>query len=127
MTDTKSAPAIAATLETYFRMWNETDARERTKLIAAVFTDDGRHVDPAADARGHAALGEMVAGIQDHYPGHVIRQTSGVDTHNNQFRVGWELAAPDGSVVVAGIDAGEVADDGRIRRITGFWGNLPES
>jgi hypothetical protein len=51
---------------------------------------------------------------------------SGVDTHHDQVRFGWELAAPNGSVVVSGIDVGGLAPDGRLRRITGFFGELPK-
>jgi hypothetical protein len=50
---------------------------------------------------------------------------SAVDAHHAELRFGWELAAPDGAVVVAGIDIGELAPDGRLRRITGFFGELP--
>jgi hypothetical protein len=32
---------------------------------------------------------------------------------------------PDGTVALAGIDVGEVGEDGRLRRITGFFGDLP--
>jgi hypothetical protein len=35
-----------------------------------------------------------------------------------------ELVGPDGTVAVAGVDVGELADDGRLRRITGFFGDL---
>ena len=37
------------------------------------------------------------------------------------------LVGPDGAVAVAGMDVGEVAADGRLRRITGFFGGLPEA
>lgn len=125
MTDTSTDSGLSATLEAYLRMWHETDAAKRAELVATVFTEDGRHVDPNADARGHAALSEMVGDIQARFRGHEVRQASGVDAHNDQIRFGWELVDPDGTVVLAGIDAGEVADDGRLRRITGFWGDLP--
>ena len=35
------------------------------------------------------------------------------------------VVGPDGTVAVSGIDVGELADDGRLRRITGFFGELP--
>jgi hypothetical protein len=38
---------------------------------------------------------------------------------------GWELVGPDGAVALAGLDVGEVAADGRLRRIVGFFGQLP--
>jgi hypothetical protein len=51
---------------------------------------------------------------------------SGVDTHHDHFRFAWDLVGPDGAVAVGGIDVGEVADDGRLQRITGFYGPLPD-
>ena len=35
-----------------------------------------------------------------------------------------ELVGPDGTVALKGLDVGEVGDDGRLRRITGFFGEL---
>jgi len=46
--------------------------------------------------------------------------------HHDQLRFAWELAAPNGAVTVAGIDVGALASDGRLHRITGFFGELPE-
>jgi hypothetical protein len=67
----------------------------------------------------------MVDAIQARFPDHRFRRCSGVDTHHDQLRFAWDLAGPDGAVVVAGLDLGELAGDGRLRRITGFFGDLP--
>jgi hypothetical protein len=67
----------------------------------------------------------MITAVHEQFPGFQMRVTSGIDAHNDQLRFGWELLGADGTPVVAGIDAGELADDGRLRRITGFWGDLP--
>ena len=37
----------------------------------------------------------------------------------------WDLVTPEGAVVVAGVDIGALASDGRLRRITGFFGEVP--
>lgn len=79
------------------------------------------------EAEGHAALGSMVAGVQDRFAGHLFRRVSGADVHHGEFRFAWELVAPDGAVVVAGIDVGGLAADGRLRRITGFFGDIPQA
>ncbi len=122
MTDTTTTPAVLAE---YLDMWLEPDEGARAARIARVFTEDGRHVDPNADARGHDGLAAMLTAVHAQFPGFGMRQTSGVDLHNDQLRFGWELVAADGTPVVAGIDVGELAEDGRLRRITGFWGELP--
>jgi hypothetical protein len=84
----------------------------------------GRYVDPRQDAEGHAAIGEMVAEVQAKFPGHRFRRISAIDSHHDQLRFAWDLAASDGSVLVAGIDVGLLAPDGRLLCITGFFGEL---
>src|SRR5436309_1616811 len=75
------------------------------------------------EAEGHAAISEMVAGVQAKFPGHRFRRLSGIDTHHDQLRFAWDLVSPEGAVVVAGLDIGALASDGRLRRITGFFGS----
>jgi hypothetical protein len=112
-------------VDTYLAMWNETDPKRRARLIEQAWAGDGRYVDPMLEAEGHDALGEMVAGVQAKFPGHRFRRRSGVDAHHGQLRFAWDLMSPDGAVVVAGIDVGELAADGRLVRITGFFGEVP--
>jgi SnoaL-like domain len=117
---------VITTVDTYLAMWNEADPTRRAEHIARAWTDDGRYVDPMLEAEGHAAMSGMVVGVQERFPGHRFRRVSGVDTHHGEVRFAWELVAPDGAVVVAGIDVGGLAADGRLRRITGFFGELPK-
>ena len=112
-------------VDTYLAMWNETDPKRRAQLIARAWASDGRYVDPMLEAEGHAAISEMVAGVQAKFPGHRFRRLSGVDTHHDQLRFAWDLVTPEGAVVVAGIDVGALGPDGRLRRITGFFGEVP--
>ena len=115
---------INTTIDAYFDMWNETDPAQRAELIERAWSPDGHYVDPVLEADGHAALSEMVAGVHAQFPGHRFRRTSDVDVHHDHVRFAWELAAEDGTVAVAGIDVGQVGPDGRLRTITGFFGEL---
>jgi hypothetical protein len=115
---------VTTTVNTYFAMWNESDVKTRTQLIERAWASDGRYVDPLVKAEGYAAISDMVAGVHARFPGHRFRRVSDIDSHNDQLRFAWELAAPDGAVTVAGLDVGELAADGRLRRITGFFGEL---
>jgi len=112
-------------VDTYLAMWNETDPKRRARLIEQAWVGDGRYVDPMLEAAGHGALGEMVAGVQAKFPGHRFRRLSGVDSHHDQLRFAWDLVSPEGAVVVAGIDVGALSADGRLARITGFFGEAP--
>lgn len=115
---------LTSCIDLYIDMWNEEDAERRAELIAAAWSDDASYVDPLLEAEGHAGLSDMVATVHGHYPGHRFRRRSDVDVHHDRVRFAWDLVNPDGEVFVAGIDVGEVAGDGRLRRITGFFGEL---
>ena len=117
---------LTATIDAYFAMWNEAEPAARAKYIKEAWADNGRYVDPARDAEGHAALNRMVEEARPHFPGHTIERTSGIDTHHDQLRFSWSVVGPDGSVAVAGIDIGLLAPDGRLQQITGFFGHLPK-
>lgn len=128
MTDTTTAfdPAnVTTTVDTYLAMWNEEDPARRAELVAAAWQPAGRYADPLLEADGHEALGEMVAAVHGRFPGHRFSRLSGVDVHHDELRFAWQLAAPDGTVTVAGIDVGHLGADGRLLRITGFFGDLP--
>lgn len=120
MTDASTA------IDTYFRMWNETDPVARVELVRRAWTGDGRHVDPLADVQGHSAIDEMVAGVQSQFPDATIRRTSAVDGHHDHVRYAWQLVTPDGTVVVSAIDVALLADDGRLHHVAAFFGDLKE-
>ena len=117
---------ITATIDTYLAAWSETDPTRRAEVIARVWAPDGRLIGPPLAAQGHAGIGEMAAALQGQFPGHRFRRASGVDAHHNQLRFAWELVSPDGAVVLSGLDVGELTEDGRLLRIAGFFGPLPE-
>lgn len=129
MTDTDTtmdSTDHTATIERYFAMLNETDTERRAALTRQAWTEDAAYYDPLTEAAGHEALSDMVAAVHAQFPGQRFVRTSGIDAHHGLVRFGWELAGPDGAVTVAGIDVGIVAPDGRLSRIAGFFGPLPE-
>jgi len=116
---------LVTTVDTYLAAWTEPDAGRRRAMVADVWEADGRLVDPPLAAVGVDGISDLFAALQGQFPGHTFRRASGVDSHHDQFRFAWELVAPDGDVALAGLDVGETAPDGRIRRITGFFGDVP--
>ena len=115
-----------ATIDTYLAAWNETDPAARADLVKKAWAEEGAYVDPLLEAQGHEAINAMAAGVHQQFPGFRFRRTSGVDAHHSLVRFGWELVGEDGAVAVAGIDIAIVADDGRLSRVAGFFGDLPE-
>jgi SnoaL-like domain len=116
---------LVTTVDTYLSAYGEPDAARRAELIGQVWAADGRLVDPPLAAEGHGGISDMAAAVQQQFAGHRFRRVSGIDEHHGQFRFAWELVGPDGTVAVSGMDVGELAEDGRLRRITGFFGDLP--
>jgi hypothetical protein len=122
---TTDTSTLTDVVDTYIDMWNEEDDGRRAELIRTAWADDARYRDPLLEADGRDGLSEMVATVHGRYPGHRFRRTSGVDAHHDVARFGWDLVGPDGAVFVAGIDVATLADDGRLRTITGFFGEPP--
>ncbi|MGH9111347.1 MAG: nuclear transport factor 2 family protein [Acidimicrobiales bacterium] len=116
---------VTATVDAYLAGLTETDPARRMELIQQAWTEDARFVDPLFDVEGHEALAELTAGVVAQYPGHTFRRTSAVDMHHDLVRYGFEFVAPDGTVVVTGLDVATVAADGRLQAIAGFFGDLP--
>ncbi len=111
--------------ERYIAMWNETDAARRRQIIAGLWTDSGRYVDPLMSGDGPSGIDAMVQGVQARFPGFRFKLIGKVDGHNGHLRFGWELGDGVNPAPVAGIDVGVVAPDGRLQSITGFIDRMP--
>lgn len=112
-------------VEQYFAMWNTDDPSTRRRIIETTWVEEASYVDPLLVADGAEGLDAMVDAVHAQYPGHRFRRTTGVDAHHDRLRFGWELVGPDGSLTVAGVDVAEVAGDGRLATVTGFFGDPP--
>jgi hypothetical protein len=115
----------AEAVNTYGATWNEPGEEKRRELLDRSWSDDGVYMDPTARADGRDALLAHIGGFQAMMPGHTIDMTSDVDTHGNVFRFAW-IMRNGNETVLEGMDYGELADDGRIRRIVGFFGPFPQ-
>jgi hypothetical protein len=117
---------VATTIDGYFAVWNETDPTRRRDLIARTWTEDASYLDPLLASDGADGIDAMVAAVQEQFPGHTFRLTGPIDSHHDRIRFLWELAGPNGDgPVIAGLDVGVIAPDGRLRSITGFLDQVP--
>ena len=112
-------------VEAYGAAWNEPDEAKRRALLEQSWTNDGVYTDPQSHAEGRDALLALIAGFQAQAPGARIAATSHADEHHGKLRFTWKMLGADGSTVIEGIDFGELAPDGRIKRIVGFFGPPP--
>ena len=109
----------------YMAAWNEQDEGKRRRLLEKAWADDGRYTDPMADAAGREALVALISQFHKQMPGAGILPTSGIDDHHGHLRFAWKMTAPDGSTGMEGIDIGQLAEDGRLQSIVGFFGPPP--
>jgi hypothetical protein len=109
----------------YCEAWNAPTEGARRELLEKSWADDGAYTDPRSDLSGRDALLAHISHVQATRPGSRIVMTSGVDSHHGLLRFAWKLIDPHGAMLVEGIDFGELAADGRLRRIVGFFGPLP--
>jgi hypothetical protein len=114
-----------AAVAAYCAAWNTIDRSARDRLLERVWAVDGVYSDPEPTlAAGRAALGDTIAGFQHQHPGARFR-CSAPQTHHRAMRVGWILLASDGTLLTQGMDFYDLAPDGRISRVVGFFGAPP--
>jgi hypothetical protein len=109
----------------YCAAWNTDAKSDRDRLLARVWTPDGVYSDPNPTRTvGRAALSDTIAALQHRYPGARFR-CSAPQVHHSAMRTTWIFRKPDGSEIAHGMDFFELAEDGRIHRVTGFFGAPP--
>ena len=112
---------IPSLIDAYIATWNEGDPERRRALVVRTFTEDGSYVDPVMTGAGQDGIDAMIAGAQQQFPGHRFELAGEPDSHHDRVRFSWHLKPVGGEDVVAiGHDFGVVAEDGRLRSVTGF-------
>jgi hypothetical protein len=121
----------------YLALWNEPDADRRRRMIAELWTQDGRHMlqppeeiraiaarpgialTATLEARGYEEIEARAASVYEHWVGSEGLSFRGGD---DAQRLGdvvtfhWEAVAEDGQVSGVGLDFLVLAADGRIER-----------
>jgi len=106
----------------YGAAWLQPDEDARRELLERVWAQDGIYVDPTVVVHGRETLVAHMGGFQERMAGHSLVLTTAVDEHHGRVRFGWQLLDPGGALLIDGQDFGELDDDGRLRRIVGFFG-----
>ena len=115
----------------YIEAWSTPDEATRRELLDMSVADDASYTDPAYEARGKeeiaSHIGRSLSGeaYDGAGGGARIPISSGVDEHHGVFRFCWVLVDTQGQPLLEGMDFVELAADGRLQRITGFFGAFP--
>lgn len=105
--------------------WNESDPQKVRALVEAALTPDAAFTDPDYQIVGVDAFVDMVLAFRAKEGAARLAPTSGVDMHHDRARYSWVVLRPDGSRF-EGFDAVALdLEQGKIRRIDGFFGPLP--
>ena len=121
----------------YMALWNEPDADRRRRLIAELWTEDGRHIlqppqeirEIAAqpgigltailEARGYEQIEARAASAYDQWVGSEglsFRGRDDAERLGDVVKFHWEAVASDGGLFAVGLDFLILAADGRIER-----------
>ena len=117
---------VTELIDRYIAIWNETDAKRRRDLITKTWAEDASYVDAHRSGTGHENISAMIQGVQEQLPRYRLRLASVVEAHNNRVRFQWEAGGTaEAPLHFVGTDFGFIADDGRLKSITGFLDQAP--
>jgi hypothetical protein len=142
MTDTHafveiSSRSAAALAERYLALWNEPDADRRRRMIAKLWTENGRHIlQPPQEiraiaarpglgltailqARGYEEIEARAASAYEHWvrsEGLSFRGRDDAERLGDVVKFHWEAVAKDGELFAVGLNFLVLATDGRIER-----------
>lgn len=115
----------AAVVTGHCAAWNTADRAKRDLILKRVFAVDGVYNDPTPTyVTGRAALSDEIARFQRDHPGARF-QCSVPQLHHNAMRVSWLLFGADEKLIAEGMDFYQLAPNGQIQRVTGFFGAPP--
>jgi hypothetical protein len=135
--DDFSSLRAAKLAENYLALWNQPDADRRRRMIAELWTEDGRHVlqppqeiraiaaqagiglTAILEARGYEEIEARVASAYEHWVGSEglsFRGRDDAERLGDVVKFHWEAVANDGELFAVGLDFLVLAADGRIER-----------
>ena len=115
----------------YIEAWSTPDAALRRELLDMSVADDATYTDPAYEVRGKEELADLIGRSLsgEAYDGVAAGArfpiSSGVDQHHGMVRFSWVMVDPQERPIMEGMEVVELAVDGRLQRLTGFFGASP--
>lgn len=103
----------------YAAIWSKPEA-ERDAELSLCLSRDVSYLDPNGLRFGRAALSAYMGDFQAGMPGTGFRIDQ-VLHHHGRTLANWSLLGAGDTVVQTGTSFGELAEDGRLRVITGFF------
>ncbi|MGK5553827.1 nuclear transport factor 2 family protein [Actinomadura kijaniata] len=122
MTVTTDTTDTTEIVRRYVEVWNERDAARRATAMETVLTEDSVYSDPDYEGlEGHAALSEAIDRAQERFGDLRFELDEVLGAHHGHVLFTWRLGVPGAAPAATGHDAAEIAADGRLRRVVGFF------
>ena len=110
----------------YIELWNERVPSRRREMLSIDWAVDARYVDPLMSGEGHDAVDTLIAGVQQRFPDFKFSLIGEPNGFGDYLRFRWGLGPDGADSPIKGTDFA-VLKDGRIRSITGFLDQVPQS
>jgi hypothetical protein len=111
-------------IDIYCAAWSEPNSIEREHILKTVWAENATYTDPRTHVGGLKELVEHIGrGLAGRPDAKVVRTTV-VDSHHGLVRFGWRVVQADGTMLPEGLDFAEISSEGKLLRITGFFGPL---
>lgn len=113
-------------LDMYGDAWNEDDQEAREALLRKSLADDAVYCDPTAEVSGSAALAEHIGRSRSALGRFRIERTSAYEEHHGYGRFSWRMESDEDELIAEGFDVVQIAADGRLQTVIGFFGPFPK-
>ncbi|MEX1667190.1 hypothetical protein [Zhongshania arctica] len=106
--------------------WNEADAAKVRNHLDKALDSNVRFVDPSIDVTGIEGFEHNIHDVKSKIPGAVYSRSSGVDSQHNFHRYHWAIHQ-EGQLLLSGFDVTETDEQGKVRCVIGFFGEVPKN
>ena len=105
----------------YGQAWLAADEAERRALLEVAWAPDAVYCDPLDRLEGREALSRHIGATQVALAGGRITVTSTPVRHHDSAFFRWAMTDASGATALTGFDVVQLAEDGRIARLHGFF------
>jgi uncharacterized protein YndB with AHSA1/START domain len=112
---------LGALVDRYFALWAEPDAVRRLAVLDAIATEGVVFQDKFGSTRGRTDLNAHIGACQVHMPGVLLHREGSVRQCQGRALADWSASGAQGPSRGRGTSAFDLAPDGRIARVVGFW------
>jgi uncharacterized protein YndB with AHSA1/START domain len=108
-------------IERYMAAWSETDPDRRRAALGRIWHPRGVFKDAMGYCEGIDDLADHIGIAQQFAPGARLERAGPISRAHGSIAYRWHIRGADQGVMMVGMNAMELAPDGRISEVTGFW------